>query len=216
VKHGADPDDPNYARRETSSFFRFSVQSDMVLFILDVSGSMDWPGAPRGTRESDWVGRRIDLARRELFKAIENLNPDTQFNAAVFSGAVMAWQKAEVQASKENRALAIEWIRKQLPRGGTATYDAIDFGISKTKADTIYFLSDGVPSGGRYEEPETILMELRKANRFRRVSINTVALIVGKADYESVLKYEDPDEMAEFMSRIAEENFGSFQDESRP
>jgi HEAT repeat protein len=216
AQHGYDPDDPNFAKHETSSFFRFSVQSDCVLYILDVSGSMDWPGAPKGVRDADYSGRRIDLARRELFKSIDGLSKDTRFNVAVFSGAVMAWQKADVEASKENRAAAIDWVRKQLPRGGTATYDAIDFGISRTKADTIYFLSDGVPSGGRFEEPETILMELRKANRFRRVSINTVALIVGKADYESVLKYEDPDEMAEFMARIATENYGQFQDESHP
>ena len=216
AQHGYDPDDPNFSKRETSSFFRFSVQSDCVLYILDVSGSMDWPGAPRGMRESEWSSRRIDLARRELVKSIDGLSGETRFNAAVFSGAVMAWQKAEVEASKDNKAAAIDWIKRQLPRGGTATYDAIDFGISRTKADTIYFLSDGVPSGGRFEEPETILMELRKANRFRRVSINTVALIVGKADYESVLKYEDPDEMAEFMARIAGENYGQFQDESKP
>jgi len=216
VKNGFDPDDPNYAKHETSSFFRFSVQSDMVLFILDISGSMKWPGAPQGIKESEWQGSRIDLAHRELFKTIEGLSKETKFNVAVFSGAVMAWQKAEVQATKENQLAAIAWIREQLPRGGTATYDAIDYGISKTRADTIYFLSDGVPSGGRFEEPERILMELRKANRFRRVSINTVALIVGKADYESALKYEDPDEMAEFMNRIAEENYGSFADESHP
>ena len=216
AQHGYDPDDPNFSKHETSSFFRFSVQSDNVLFILDVSGSMKWPSPPAGTRERDYVGRRIDLAHRELFKSIDGLSKDTRFNVAVFSGAVTAWLPAEVEASKENKTAAVEWVRKQLPRGGTATYDAIDYGISKTKADTIYFLSDGVPSGGRFEEPETILMELRKSNRFRRVSINTVALIVGKADYESALKYEDPDEMAEFMARIALENYGQFQDESHP
>ena len=216
AQHGYDPDDPNFSKHETSSFFRFSVQSDNVLFILDVSGSMKWPSPPAGTRERDYVGRRIDLAQRELFKSIDGLSKDTRFNVAVFSGAVMAWLPADVEATKENKTAAVEWVRKQLPRGGTATYDAIDYGISKTKADTIYFLSDGVPSGGRFEEPETILMELRKSNRFRRVSINTVALIVGKADYESALKYEDPDEMAEFMARIALENYGQFQDESHP
>lgn len=216
AKKGVDPDDPNYSKRETSSFFRFTVQSDMVLFILDVSGSMDWPGAPKGVRENQWTSRRIDLARRELTKSIDGLSPDTKFNAAIFSGSVTAWQKTEVQATKENKAAGIAWLVGKRPGGGTATFDAIDYGISQTKCDTIYFLSDGVPSLGRFEEPETILMELRKSNRFRRVSINTVALIVGKADYESVLKYEDPDEMAEFMARIAGENYGQFQDESKP
>jgi hypothetical protein len=73
-----------------------------------------------------------------------------------------------------------------------------------------------VPSLGRFEEPETILAELRRANRVRRVSINTIAQNLGKSPIESVLKYEDPDDMADFMGRIAQENFGAFADESKP
>ncbi len=216
VQRGVDPDDPKYNARETGSFYRFKIHSDHVLFILDVSGSMDWPDASRasGIKPGDWNGRRIDLAHRELFRTLKTLDKGTLFSVATFSGAVMSWSKEETYATPENVEAAIAWIRKQLPRGGTATYDALEYGINQTKADTIFFLSDGLPSGGRYEQPETILSEIRRANRFRRVSVNTVALIVGKAPYESVQKYEDPDEMAEFMSRIAEENYGSFADES--
>jgi hypothetical protein len=216
TKSGFTADDPDSAKHETSAFFRFSVHSDQVLFILDVSGSMKWPDPPKGLKVEDWGGRRIDLAHKQLFKAIQGLSKDTLFNVAVFSGAVIAWQKEEVRATKENTAAAIEWIKGMLPRGGTGSYDALDFGIQKTKADTIFFLSDGLPSAGRYDEPEMILAEVKKSNRFRRVCINTVALIVGKSPIEKALKYEDPDEMAEFMSRVAEENFGGFQDESHP
>jgi hypothetical protein len=151
-----------------------------------------------------------------MFRTLRQLRPETQFNVATFAGVVTAWKKDELPATKVHVEAAIAWLREQLPRGGTATFDALSFGIDQTDVDTIYFLSDGVPSLGRFEEQETILAELRRANRFRRVSINTIALIVGKSPIESVLKYEDPDDMADFMGRIAQENFGAFADESKP
>ncbi len=247
VQRGVDPDDETFNARETASYFEFPIQSDRVLFILDVSGSMKWPDAPRtsGIKPSAWDNRRIDLAHRELFKALralakqnqgkipekrkrgstdeipfapdeDGVEPPTLFNVATFAGVVTQWQKDVVLADEKNVEAAIAWFKKQLPRGGTATFDALEFGILANNVDTVYFLSDGVPSLGRFEEPETILSELRKVNRFKRVSINTIALIVGKAPIEKALKYEDPDEMADFMSRIATENQGWFADESRP
>lgn len=246
VKSGLAPDDPTFSQKETASYFNFPIESDRVLFILDVSGSMQWPDAPRdsGIRPADWKERRIDLAHKEIFKALrelaaqnqgrlpkkkggdtgdvpvaptdEGVEPPTLFNVATFSGAVMSWQKEPAFASKENVEAAIQWIEKQLPRGGTATYDALEFGLSQPNVDTIYFLSDGVPSAGRYEERETILAHVRRLNRFQRVSINTVALIVGLSPIESARKYEDPDDMADLMSRIASENQGRFSNQSKP
>ncbi len=247
VKNGLDADDPTAAARETTSYFNFPIQSDRVFFILDVSGSMKWPDAPRdsGIRPSDWKERRIDIAHRNLFKTLrdlaaqnrgriskkqkkgstsdlpwapteDGLEPPTLFNVAVFSGGVTGWQKAAVLADDAEVAAAIEWIEGKEPGGGTASYDALAFGLAQPDIDTIYFLSDGVPSIGRYEERETILGEVRKLNRFGRVSINTVALIVGLSPIESVRKYEDPDDMADFMSRIAIENQGTFANESKP
>ena len=246
VKRGVDPDDPSFAEMETASYFNFPIHSDRVLFILDVSGSMNWPDAPRdsGIRPADWKERRIDIAHIELFKALkqlaeqnrgripkkakpddtsdlpyapseEGVEPPTLFNVATFSGGVMPWQKRSVLATDESVSSAIAWTEKQLPRGGTATYDALEYGIGQAEVDTVYFLSDGVPSSGRCQDRETLLAEVRKTNRFRRVSINTVALIIGISPIESVRKYEDPDDMAELMSRIASENQGRFANESK-
>lgn len=247
VKRGVDPDDPTFTESETASYFHFPIHSDRVLFILDISGSMNWPDAPRdsGIKPSDWDKRRIDVAHRELYAALRALakqnqgrempkakkgetsdvpvapdadgnEPPTLFNLATFAGVVTAWKQEAVLATEENVEEGIAWIEKQLPRGGTATYDALAFGCLQPKVDTVYFLSDGVPSLGKYEEQETILAEVRKLNRFNRVSINTIALIVGLSPIESARKYEDPEDMADFMARIASENQGRFANESRP
>lgn len=247
VRNGLDPDDPKAAARETTSYFNFPIQSDRVLFILDVSGSMNWPDAPResGIRPSDWKERRIDIAHRNLFKTLKDLaaqnrgriskkqkkgatsdlpwaptddglEPPTLFNVATFSGGVTPWQKSAVLADDAEVAAAIEWVEGQAPGGGTASYDALAYGLAQPDIDTIYFLSDGVPSVGRFEERETILGEIRKLNRFRRITINTVALIIGLSPIESMRKYEDPEDMADFMSRVAAENQGRFANESKP
>jgi HEAT repeat protein len=247
VKRGVDPDDPTFTESETASYFHFPIHSDRVLFILDISGSMKWPDAPRdsGIKPADWDKRRIDVAHRELFAALRALakqnrsrkipkarrgvtsdapvapdaegnEPPTLFNLATFAGVVTAWKQHPVFATEENVEAGIAWISKQLPRGGTATYDALAFGCMHPDVDTVFFLSDGVPSLGKFEEQEEILSELRKLNRFRRLSINTIALIVGLSPIESARKYEDPEDMADFMARIAAENQGKFGNESRP
>ena len=247
VKSGADPDDPAFAAAETASYFSFPIESDRVLFILDTSGSMEWPDPPRGSdiRASDWRERRIDLAHAEMFKSLRALaaqnqvrlapkgkkndttdipaipgedgtEPPTMFNVATFASGVTPWQKQSVLASKDNVESAIAWIQKLLPGGGTATFDAIEYGLAQRNIDTIYFLSDGVPSLGRFEERETILAEVRKLNRFKRVSISTIAMIVGISPIESQRKLEDPEDMADIMGRLASENQGRFVNASRP
>ncbi|MCE9636573.1 MAG: HEAT repeat domain-containing protein [Planctomycetes bacterium] len=246
VQRGVDPDDPTFKGSDTTSYFNVPIHSDRVLFILDVSGSMNWPDAPRdsGIRPADWRERRIDVAHKEMFKALRDLaksnqgrapkklkkgetsdspdqvsedgtEPPTMFSVATFAGVVTPWQKQALVASSENVELAIAWLEKQLPRGGTATYDALEFGIAQDNIDTIFFLSDGVPSLGKYEERETILAEVRKLNRFKRVTIHTIALIIGLSPIESARKYEDPDDMADIMSRIAGENQGGFVNRSK-
>mgnify|MGYP003521198990 CR=1 FL=1 len=52
-------------------------------------------------------------------------------------------------------------------------------------------------------------------NRFKRVTIHTIALIIGLSPIESARKYEDPADMADIMNRIAIENQGQFANESK-
>ena len=47
----------------------------------------------------------------------------------------------------------------------TATYDALEYGVLRSNVDTVYFLSDGVPSLGKYEEREAILLDWIKGHR---------------------------------------------------
>jgi len=67
----------------------------------------------------------------------------------------------------------------------------------QVKVDTIFFLSDGRPSTGRFIEPDDVLREVRAANELRKVVIHTITL----GEFEK-----------DFMERLASENGGTFVD----
>jgi hypothetical protein len=73
-------------RQVTSAaeFFGIRIESHRVIFIIDVSGSMVEP--LRARYEGEQGETRIDVAKRELKKAIEGLDPKALFNILPFSG----------------------------------------------------------------------------------------------------------------------------------
>ncbi|MHC4940664.1 MAG: HEAT repeat domain-containing protein [Planctomycetota bacterium] len=188
-------------RVSVSTYYNFKIFSDRVLFVIDTSGSMKWLESPP---------QRIDVAREQLFKAIKSLNEKTLFNVMTFASDIHTWKRGEVLATKENIAESLKWLETRLlPRGGTNTHGALMRALSDNpKIDTVYFLSDGLPSSGEMEIQEEIIVALRDANRFRKVVFNTIALVFGKSKIEKAWKYEDPEEMGAFMRRIAEESAG--------
>ncbi|MFI5403445.1 MAG: HEAT repeat domain-containing protein [Planctomycetota bacterium] len=200
-------------RISVATYYDFKIFTDRVLFIVDVSGSMEWPDNRQG------APNRIEVAKRELVKVIKALDEKTLFNLATFAGHVNTWNKdGEVPATEANKKVALDWIDAALlPRGATNTYGALTEGLDRNpQIDTIYFLSDGIPSTGKYEVPEEILVKIRYANRFRRVIIHTIALAIGKPAIDSAAKYEDAEEMSAFMRLIAEWNGGTCVDIRKP
>ncbi len=197
-------------RITVSQYYDFEIFSDRMLFVVDVSGSMKWP---------EYTPHRIDVARKELIKAVKALDKESFFNMATFAGHVNMWQKnGEVLATEDNKKEALKWIKGALlPRGATNTYAALMDGLElNQRIDTMFFLSDGIPSTGKSEVPEEILVDLKYKNRFRKVIINTVAIAFGKASIEKAQKYEDPDEMYAFMKLISDWNGGQCVDLRAP
>jgi hypothetical protein len=82
---------------------------------------------------------------------------------------------------------------------GAAGRGAVDKNY-EVAVDTIFFLSDGRPSTGKYVDTTDILREVNAANDLRKVVIHTIALGEFQKD---------------FMRRLAEENGGVFVDLGR-
>ncbi|NOT31804.1 MAG: hypothetical protein HOP15_15270 [Planctomycetes bacterium] len=110
-------------------------------------------------------------------------------------------------ASKEDLARAGLVGAANLEGGKTNTYAAMmaALGVEEGKEvrgyeielDTIFFLSDGRPSHGKFIEPDDVLREIRAANELRKVVIHTITL----GEFEK-----------DFMERLAAENGGTFVD----
>ncbi|TDJ76009.1 MAG: hypothetical protein E2O39_03685, partial [Planctomycetota bacterium] len=100
---------------------------------------------------------------------------------------------AGLEAGKTNTFGALEWA---LGMAGRGTKDK----HYEVAVDTIFFLSDGRPTHGRFVDPDDILREVRAANDLRKVVIHTIAI----GEFQKT-----------FMERLAQENSGVFVDLGR-
>jgi len=176
-------------------YYHFSVLSDRIVFVVDLSGSMRWDGG--------YPKSRLDVAREELIRTLEALPPKSLFNICVFSERARLWSAREEPATPGNVGKAVAWIRGSFEADGdTHTYDALELVFERNpQFDTIYFLSDGVPSHGRYMSHEGLLASVAVWNRYRRATIHTIALTFTGRRPGKVRRSYAPER--DFMQRLA-------------
>ncbi|MFQ5749097.1 MAG: HEAT repeat domain-containing protein [Planctomycetota bacterium] len=214
-----------------ASFMGIDTTSTRVVFIIDVSGSMqDYVVNRDGFKQRGFTRfGKLDIVKEELLRTVQNLDTSVSFNILSFATKVRPWKKRLVQANALNRRSAAAWVRKLKPIGGssarglasaglsgssgleegrTNTYAALLAGLGvtggedpaakvKSDLDTVFFLSDGRPSVGELVDPDDILEAITGLNRFRRVTLHTIAIGEFQKD---------------FMTDLARQNGGMFVD----
>jgi hypothetical protein len=193
-------------------FFGIGTFSKRVVFVLDVSSSMDQPD-PMGT---DRTKSKLDVARAHLDAALVGLSSDARFDVLLYAGTVESCFPTLVPADDANRAIARQYVASQKSRSGTnihsALLDALELagpeekgaatiasGPTRKRApevDTIFFLTDGQPTAGLVREPALLLAEVAAVNRTRRVRIHTV----GVGDHDRA-----------FLQALAEQSGGTYE-----
>ena len=158
---------PEYTRA-TVTFKRIPVVSRRLSFVLDASRSMSRE-APGGGGKTRW-----QLLRRDLYGVLARLPRGTRFNVFLFRTDVEAWRKRLVPATPGARRACREWIEAARPGGWTNLFDALKLALADGDLDTLYVLTDGVPSRGSETERRSILAEIAFLNRYRLVQINCV------------------------------------------
>ena len=156
-------------------FFGIRIISHRVIFIIDVSGSMN--EVTRAQYVGDQGEPRITVAQRELKKCIDGLDQKALFNILTFSGGVDPWLEDGVQdAGARSRDEAKEFVDRLGAMGGTNLYGALRQAFEDPDVDTIFVLSDGEPSTGDVIDPFEIREHVQRWNAERDIEINSIAV----------------------------------------
>lgn len=170
---------------QKTGFFGIDLKSRRLVFVIDLSGSMNEKVAPKSDQT------RAQVAKTELIRAIRALEDGSLFSIVLYSNEVRVWRPEMVTAAADTRKAAVDFVEKAPVVGGTATFDALaaalvlgDVGKGKArgpdgsgdgKLDTILLLSDGKPTAGRFVEPKAIRDAVKDLNKARRIAIHSIA-----------------------------------------
>jgi hypothetical protein len=237
AKWGADgrPLQPvvSVARPSDADFYGIKIKSDKVMFIIDISGSMKLEkqqpaqtAPPHGAVTGDdkpkappkevFSGPKIEIAKKELIRALKALPKEATFDIIAFNHGVMQWQPKMVAATEANKEAAYAWIRDMAPAGSTyidgalrlafkmAGMGAYDKAYPGVAVDTIMLLSDGAPTDNAFPEsknmePKEILDHVKEWNPQQRVKINCIGI-------DNVVQG------IKFMKDLAAQNGGTYVD----
>jgi hypothetical protein len=228
--HKDDPDlfQPKKSRGGLTgaTLFGTPITGKYIVFVLDISGSMLSTDLPSGKdpavkrprtvvrkregedeekkEEPPSERQRMLRAKNELSNVVKALGEDVKFNIVTFSSDVTPWKQTLVPASAANKKDAVEHIQALKAEGVTVTDLALESAFAHLEADTIYLVSDGVPthtgsSGGVPEDtPGLIRMihgRVEELNFLRGVRIFTLGFQLAEE---------------EFLKKLAADNAGTY------
>ena len=209
---------------DKKSVYGIETRSRKILFIIDTSGSMKEPitkakGTPTGLSADqleEYTMTKIDLAKRELKRAIRALEPDATFNIVSFGSNVATWKPKAVKGDMTTRNEALAFVNDMEAAGGTWAYGAFQeaFRLAGMGAldryydptmDTIYFISDGAPTNNDMDkpeaiDPETLLAAVREWNKLGKLRIHAIAVDPRAAGGKFI----------DFMKKLAAQNEGQY------
>ncbi|MBL8694699.1 MAG: HEAT repeat domain-containing protein [Planctomycetes bacterium] len=110
-----------YPDRKITEFLGVKTPSKRVMFIIDVSGSMeDLILEKERYKDQNYPGyRKIDIVKEELARTLERLDSKTEFSIVTFATKVRPWKKGQLQqANVVTKTTAMDYVRGLEPIGG--------------------------------------------------------------------------------------------------
>ena len=190
--------------------------STRVLFIIDISGSMEDHIVEKQKFDAGYDDyQKLTIVKTELLNTIESLDSNTLFNVVAFASDLKLWKRGPVRANVVSKSSAKAFIKRLRPIGGSEAVEAATAGLrsnvmsgltntfkalmypfhidpakpatqrftggenrdlGKNKNDTVFFLSDGRPSVGKYVDTDVILQEVQKINKVYRMTFHAIAI----------------------------------------
>jgi hypothetical protein len=180
-------------REGTTTFYGIPVVSDAVAFVLDVSGSMWQPaswkpppddGAPPGLRLTGDL--KIHVLQYELKKTLLKLPEGATVCLIFFDSNLHLYGGGPVRLTASRRKSMTDFVdsvqQGTMTNLWAAMVKALSFAgdaqapsLRKEGIDTIYVLTDGVPTMGVTEAPR-FLNRFAALNRFTAVRVHAVQI----------------------------------------
>lgn len=202
---------------EELSYYEIPLVENRLVFVLDVSGSMQLGGDPN----------RLDRARTEMKELINRLPEKTLFNIITYSNATKRWMRdpVMVQATAHNKKQAQAFLDDMRPGGGTETTWALEEALREISlingVETIFLISDGAPMPLRHWMPtvkalsdlppsnNAIRRRIKFINSTLKVRIHTIGIYTRAAGDPTEQGQES---MKAFLEGIAKDNDGVYKE----
>lgn len=164
---------------------------------------------------------RMDVVKKELMKAIWGLPDDAIFALIGYHTEAQLMGRGTQKATDGAKKAVGKMVAGWNADGGTNTYDALQLALALGQdrkradkkftegVDTIFLLSDGLPSFGKVADPDEIVATVVAQAKKRRVRIHCIW--IGAPDGGNGPNAGRANEMGEkFMRELAEGTGGQF------
>lgn len=159
------------------SLYGLNPETEAVVFVVDTSTDMQRL-IPVELAEDDIVRMTsLELARRHLEAALDALPDGTEVGLVTFDGEVHTWKCKLMPLNRRTRATLIGELTSKLAfREGAQLYEALAAAFQFPDIDTVVVLASSRPSRSSVTAPDLILADVRRWNRFRHLTVHSVAL----------------------------------------
>jgi len=185
--------------KEKRKYHHIETLSRKMIFIVDISTSMRDkivipPDAPEEAAQEFPDRVKMEIAKNELLALLATLDRNVYFNIVTFAGRVKPWRDGLVSGTQKNAA--IKFVRRLQPippasgnssgeEQKTNTYAALmeAFGMAddkvpdwkaRSKVDTIFLVTDGLPTTGEIVETRKLVEAINEINRTRGIVIHVI------------------------------------------
>jgi len=180
--------------------FIFGIPTGKVVFVIDLSGSMSCTFKLNTGKTYS----RLDFVKMELEKVIHTFDEHTEFNILPYASGVSKWKNGLEKVTDKSVSEAIDYVHKFKANGGTNVYEALKTAYSISGVETIYFLTDGMPTEGAKQKTHDIVEEVKKWHASTKAKINSIAFLMGNFSGDN-----KPASRA-FMRELAEVTGGTY------
>jgi len=159
------------------TLFGIEPKAQSILFVIDTSTWMQ----RLAPIEIDGTTARItglEVVRRHLSAALNRLPDGTRVGVLCFDAEVRAWKPKLVKLSRRTRGEIDTHLAQLVHGSGAQLYEALQVSYDFPDVETLVVFSGGEPRMSAVVDPDLILADVRRWNRFRHLTIHTVSLFV--------------------------------------